>query len=155
MEETIKRLEERIALLEQRHEETGVVLAKMFAVLVALRDGGTHKYSQLLTMLERDIIVPAPSAPAAPAAPADPAKESRPAQPEAETGTLFEGVAQRRKFQRIRTEKACLRWTQEDEKRMSQMYRAGLDYNAIGKELGRSYDAIKRHIYALRKRWEK
>lgn len=148
----IEALEQRIDALEKRYEETGIIIAKMFAVLAALRDGGTRAFGTLCSHLERDIMQPEQPAPSAdvPAVPDVPPQDETEQEPE----TLFDFVAQGRGH-RAPAARAGRKWTAEEEKALGQHLSEGLDYKAISEIMGRSFRSLENKANEIRNRWRK
>lgn len=146
---SIEALEQRIDALEKRYEETGIIIAKMFAVLAALRDGGTRDFGTLCSHLERDIMQPAPSADVPPVPDVPPQDET-----EQEPEDLFDFVAQGRGH-RAPAERAGKKWTAEEEKALGQHLSEGLDYKAISEIMGRSFRSLENKANEIRNRWRK
>lgn len=146
---SIDALEQRIDALEKRYEETGIIIAKMFAVLAALRDGGTRDFGTLCSHLERDIMQPAPSADVPPVPDVPPQDET-----EQEPEDLFDFVAQGRGH-RAPAERAGKKWTAEEEKALGQHLSEGLDYKAISEIMGRSFRSLENKANEIRNRWRK
>lgn len=145
----IEALEQRIDALEKRYEETGIIIAKMFAVLAALRDGGTRDFGTLCSHLERDIMQPEQPALAVDV-PDVPTRDETEQEPE----TLFDFVAQGRGH-RAPAERAGKKWTAEEEKALGQHLSEGLDYKAISEIMGRSFRSLENKANEIRNRWRK
>lgn len=125
---SIEALEQRIDALEKRYEETGIIIAKMFAVLAALRDGGTRAFGTLCSHLERDIMQP-----------------EQPTDDPANEAIQF--------AEDLKPKIPRRRWSYDDDRELARMLRAGKNRGEIADALGRTRDAVKRHIFELRKKW--